>query len=173
MPRFLNRSPFSDMPSELSFRDERIRIRADQMIVWMSITIERITSPNPSATPFPVILDTGHNHSFSMHEDHLLRWAGLRIESLARLSAVRDRGQRIPLRAANLWCYPNVAGMRDQLEECPPLRVSAPIEIAIYSGAIFPRLPILGLRAIAENRLILKVNGPRREATLRTPFFGW
>jgi hypothetical protein len=29
------------------------------------------------------------------------------------------------------------------------------------------------LRAIAENNLILKVDGRRREATLRTPFLGW
>jgi hypothetical protein len=40
-------------------------------------------------------------------------------------------------------------------------------------GVEFPRLPILGLRALTDNDLILIVNGHRREATLRTAYRWW
>lgn len=45
--------------------------------------------------------------------------------------------------------------------------------IAVYPGSEYPRLPLLGLRAIGENRLTLKMDGVRREAALRTPIRWW
>ncbi|HJZ55100.1 MAG TPA: hypothetical protein VKE74_09090 [Gemmataceae bacterium] len=45
--------------------------------------------------------------------------------------------------------------------------------IAVYPGDEHPRLPILGLRAVAENKLLLNVSGSRREATLRTAVRWW
>jgi len=138
----------------------------------VTLTIQRVTSPNPSAIPFPVILDTGHSHTFSIRERHLIDWAGIRQDTVALLGTIRDRDQRIPLRAANIWIHPNEKGLRDRRAEKPPHGLAAPRGIAVYSGD-FPRLPLLGLRAIADNRLVLKVNGPRREATLRTPIKWW
>ena len=55
---------------------------------------------------------------------------------------------------------------RDRLAGILPHMLAAPRGIAIYPDGDFPRLPILGLRAIAENGLILKADGRRREATL-------
>jgi hypothetical protein len=173
MPRFLDRSPFLDESRDIIFRGERVRIRADQIVLWLSLTRKRVDSPDPAAIPFPAILDTGFNYTFAIHDDHLIRWSGLRVESLGRYGTVRDRGERIPLCAANLWCYPNLRGTQDRSEQKEPLQMSAFTGIAVYPGGTFPRLPILGLRAIAENNLILKVDGRRREATLRTPFLGW
>jgi hypothetical protein len=170
--RLLNRSPFPADPSEVAFRDERIRLRADQIILWVTLTIKRITAPNPSATPLPVILDTGHTHTFSIRERHLIDWAGIRPEAMALLGHIRDREQRIPLRAANIWVHSNERGSRDRLAEKPPHSLAAPKGIAVYPGE-FPRLPLLGLRALADNRLILNVDGPNREATLRTPLRWW
>jgi hypothetical protein len=132
-----------------------------------------VEEPNPSAVPFPVILDTGHNHTFSIHERHLLDWAGFRPDSLGVLGPIRDRGQRVLLRMANIWVHANVPRHRDRLADRPPRLVAAPQGIAVYPGAEFPRLPILGLRAVAENELGPQVNGPRREATLCTPFRWW
>ena len=40
--------------------DERIRIRSDQIILWISLTLQRVNQANPSAVPFPAILDTVH-----------------------------------------------------------------------------------------------------------------
>jgi hypothetical protein len=173
MPRLLDRSPFPKTASEVVVCGERIRIRPNQIILWVSLTLKRVEEPNPSAVPFPVILDTGHNHSFSIHERHLIDWAGLRPDNLGVLGPIRDRGQRVMLRPANIWVHPNEPYHRDRLADRPPHLVTAPRGIAVYPGAEFPRLPILGLRAVAENELVLKVDGPRRLATLRTPVRWW
>jgi hypothetical protein len=171
MPRLLDRMPFPHEPDEVVVRSvgERVPVRGNQIILWVSMTLGRVKSPNPAAIPFPVILDTGHTHSLSIQERHLFAWAGFRPDILSLLGTVRERGQRIPLREANIWVHPNVRGVRDELADPPPHLVEAKRGIAVYPAGDFPRLPILGLRAIAENRLILKVDGPRRQATLRTP----
>ncbi len=165
--------PFSAEPDEIIVRGERVRIRANQIILWVSLSLKHVLEPNPAATPFPVILDTGHTHFFALNERHLTEWANLRLDALLTRSAVRDRGQRIPLRLANVWVHPNQRGSRDQLAERPPHQLQVRKGIAVYPESDFPRLPILGLRAIAENELVLKVNGRKREATLRTPSWWW
>jgi hypothetical protein len=48
---------------EVVVRGERVRVRANQIILWVSLSLRRIDSVNPIAHPFPVILDTGHTHS--------------------------------------------------------------------------------------------------------------
>lgn len=128
--------------------------------------------PNPSAVPFPVILDTGNTHTFAIQERHLLDWAGIRAETMELLGNLRDRGQRIPLRAVNIWVHSNERRSRDQPAERGPHILVAPKGIAVYPDD-FPRLPLLGLRAIADNRLILKVDGTRREVTLRSAYRWW
>lgn len=173
MSRLLDQMPFPGESGEVVVRGERVRVRANQIIAWVSLTLRRVQSPNPTAIPFPVILDTGHTHSLSIQVRHLIEWAGLRPDILAVRMAVRERGQRVLLREANIWVHPNVRGSRDELADHPPHFVGAKRGIAVYPAGDFPRLPILGLRAIAENGLILKVDGPRRQATLRTPIWWW
>jgi hypothetical protein len=141
--------------------------------VWVSLTPRRVTQANPVAVPFPAILDTGHSHSFAISERHLTEWAGLRAEALAVRRAVRDRGRRIVLRQANVWVHVNEAGSCDRLANRSPFQIEAQAGIAVYSDADFPRLPLLGLRVIAENELVLKVAGARREATLGTAYRWW
>jgi len=173
MPYLLNCMPFSEKPDEIILRNERVRIRANQIILWVSLSLRRVNSANPTAIPFPVILDTGHNHSFSIHERHLTEWAGLRPDSLISLGTIGDRRQRVLLRAANIWVHPNERGSRERLAEKPPLLIETKKGIAVYPGSDFPRLPIMGLRALAENNLVLNVDGPRRQATLRTQIRWW
>ena len=173
MPILLNRSPFPKNPGEVAVRGERVPVRSDQIIIWVSLTDRNIGSPSPSAIPFPAILDTGHNHTFSISERHLTNWAGLSMNRLEISGAIRDRKQRLTLRLANLWVHPNASGQREPLAEGLPQHLKAKIGIAVYPGSDFPRLPILGLRAIAENDLVLNVNGPKREATLRTAGMWW
>lgn len=169
MPHLLDRTPFLDRATEVVVRGERVRVRANQIIAWVSLTIPRVKSHNPVATPFPVIVDTGYTHSLAIHERHLIEWAGLRPDVLPFAGATRDRDRRIPLRGANIWLHPNVPGTRDELADRPPYRIEAAKGIAVYPAGEFPRLPLLGLRAVAENRLVLNANGRRRRATLRTP----
>ena len=77
------------------------------------------------------------------------------------------------LREANLWVHLNESRQRERLADAPPQLMAAPEGIAIYPEGDFPRLPILGLKMIADNKLVLKVNGWRREATLRKAIKWW
>lgn len=173
MPIILNNMPFLDQPSELAVRGERVPLRANQIILWVTLSLRRVTSVDPLAIPFPTILDTGYTHTFSIHERHLVDWAGIQPEALISRAAIRDRGQRVLLREANIWLHPNVRGSRERYADGSPHLITANKGIAIYPGNDFPRLPLLGLRAIAENGLVLKVDGPKRQATLRTPYHWW
>lgn len=173
MPILLDCSPFSDKSDEIVICGERVHLRSNQIILWLTLSLHRAAPPSHTARPFPAILDTGHNHTFSINERHLHAWAGLRLDSMNPLAAIRDRVQRIVLRAASIWVHPNSNGSRERLADKPPIEINADTGIAVYPGNDFPRLPILGLRAIAENGLILKIDGPRRQATLWTPYRWW
>ena len=173
MPKLLNRMPFLDQSTTIFVRGESVHLRSNQLILWLSLTLRRVDCPNPQAIPFPVILDTGFMHSFAIQERHLIAWGGLRPDVLATLGTTRDRGTRISLREANIWIHPNRRGTLEPKLDRIPHWLDAEHGIAIYPTGDFPRLPILGLRAIAENNLILHVNGRQREATLRTSASWW
>ena len=64
-------------------------------------------------------------------------------------------------------------GIKTYLRGTRPTWSKLVVGLQSTRGGDFPRLPILGLRAIAENELILKIDGKKREATLRTPINWW
>jgi hypothetical protein len=160
--------PFTEFAGEVVVRGERVQVRANQIIIWVSLGLHRIMEPNPAAVPFPAILDTGHTHTFSTRQRHLVDWANFRPEILPILGAIREQGQRLDLLGAHVWVHPNRHGQQQRLADGPPYRIVAPRGIAVYSTGDFPRLPLLGLRAIADNELILKADGKKRLATLLT-----
>jgi hypothetical protein len=89
---------------------------------------------------------------------------------LRGLGTIRHTGRRIPLHAADVWLHRNRPGERDQLLDVPPFRLELPRGIAVSaSEGRFPRLPLLGLRALLGNQLHLTVSGERDAAWLRTP----
>jgi hypothetical protein len=174
MPILIDRVSIPEVTSELEFRGQRIRLRRDQIVVWVTVTKAVTDASDPRLVPFPAILDTGHNHTFSIRERQLVDWAGLDPENLSEVGSARDREHRIGLRQATVWVHRNHHGSRERLTSDPPFALSAPTGVAVYPSALdFPRLPLLGLRAITGNRLVLVVNGHRREATLRTAYRWW
>jgi hypothetical protein len=174
MPIRLDRVPIPDVASEVGFRRQRVRVRGNQIILWVTVSPRRLGPPDPRLTPFPAVLDTGYNHTLAVQERHLVEWSGLDPETLPEIGHARDRGRRISLDPADVWIHRTEPGSHDRLTGDPPHAVSAAQGIAVYPSAqSFPRLPLLGLRAITRNRLILVVNGYRREATLRTAFAWW
>lgn len=167
--------PFFDKSSEILVRRESVRLRSNQIILWLSLSRRAIPVGDPIRQPFPAILDTGHTHSFSIHDRHLHEWCGIRRESLPSLGAINDRGTHVTLHPVLIWAHVNKRGQRDLITQQEPFPIKATGGIAVYPGNDFPRLPILGLRAIAENGLVLKVDGRKRRATLRSPWrpFNW
>ena len=171
MTIILRRLPFSDRPSTVTLRNLQIQVKRDQIIVWVGATSLEQVEPGPGCPFFPAILDTANNFTFSIREVSLRQWAGLDPRSLDPLDSVRRLVQAVPTHAARLWLCRNVPGKRDASPGQPPLRLDLQPGIAVYPNTMLhaPRLPLLGLRALAENRLHLCVDGERRRVSLRTP----
>jgi hypothetical protein len=161
--------PLSERSDEVSRGLERIPIKPFQIIVWVSLTAEKILELPPSAERFPVIVDTGHGHNFSIHERHLTAWAGVPREQLPRRGKTRVNGQEIPLHAGAVWIHANVPGHRDQFADQPPFRLDFLEGIALHPGSDYPRIPLLGLRALVRNKLHLAMDPERCVVHLRTP----
>jgi hypothetical protein len=170
MSKILDHLPVVPRDDSVRVRDETIRVKQAEIIIWVSLSVKSVLLWDPAAPRFPAVLDTGHTHNFSIQEQHLGRWAGIGPESLHLLGHVRHAGKRIPLHAANMWVHRNVHGERDRLREEPPCLLRLPRGIAVHpSSDAYPRLPLLGLRAILSNQLSLAVDGERQQVTLRTP----
>lgn len=173
MTWLLNRVPFAELASEVVVVGERVRIRSNQIIVWLSMSPMEFSKFDPGFVAFPAILDTGHTHSLLMNERHLLGWARLRRSEMPIAGAIRERGQRLNLLAANVWLHRNMPGTLARSDDAEPFSLQIDSGIAIYPDGDFPRLPILGLRAIADNKLFLTIDGLRREASLRAANRWW
>jgi hypothetical protein len=170
MPSILKRLPIPEHDDIAFVGTEHVRIKACEAIVWVSLTLKKSLTWDPATPCFPAILDIGHTHNFSIQDQHLIRWAGVRPDSLRILGQVRQAGKRLPRCAAHIWLHHNVGGTRDRLEDVPPHRLELPRGIAVYPSGEddFPRLPLLGMRALLANKLHLIIDGKNQWANLRT-----
>lgn len=168
--KILNRVPVLDKYHELQVRGERTKIRPFQIIVQVSLSDTPVWDPR---TPIvPALLDTGNNHNFSIQESQLVRWTGLHPQSLPLLGTMREGGRAPSLRFANVWVHKNRSGEHD-LGGREPFLLALKEGIAVYpdDGSNYPRLPLLGLRAIVNNNLKLVIDGKRKHASLGSPIW--
>jgi hypothetical protein len=166
--KILDRLPVVDEHDRLNVHGEALRIRPFQVIVRVSFSEIAIWD---ARTPIiPVLLDTGNNHNFSIQEHHLIRWAGMHPQSWPFLGAMREGSRAPSLRFANVWIHRNRSGSRD-LRDVEPFLLPLEEGIAIYpdDGSNYPRLPLLGLRAIIKNNLELAIDRKRRYVSLSSP----
>jgi hypothetical protein len=172
MPAILNRLPIPASDGLVFVGAEQVRLRADQIVVWVGLDVRDTLTANLQLPRFPALLDTGMNHYFALQERHLTEWAGVAFAQLDVVGRVRERGQVLWLRAASLFAFANIPGT-SELSQQIPVRLAMPRGIVVYPNAGFPRLPILGLRTILHNRLRLTISGDNRSATLRTRPLFW
>jgi hypothetical protein len=183
MPRIFHKLPFYDPPTSVTVAGERVAVKPDQIIVWVSLGEPGQAVPGPQVLRLPVVLDTGLAHNFGIREEHLSQWAGLYPPLLyppllPTQGHIRLGGLHATVVSASVWLYPNRPGERDTLLDGSPFRLETLPGIAVYprgtAGA--PRLPVLGLRALRRSKLHLTVDGDRCLVYLRTPrrfwFFG-
>ena len=104
------------------------------------------------------MLDTGNNHNFAIRQEQLVRWTGL---TLPKRGLVNVGGTTIPLHTANVWIHPDSGD---------PLRLRMEEGIAVYPPDVAnpARLPILGLRGLVRNGLLIVIDGNKREVTIST-----
>src|SRR5947209_11049540 len=99
----LRQLPFSEISTSVEVAGEKVAVRPYQIIVWVSLTAA--DAPFDAAPRFPTILDTGHNHNFSIRENQLRRWAGLQTEQCPKAGAILVNRQEVPLRRAGVWIH--------------------------------------------------------------------
>jgi hypothetical protein len=164
----LDRLPFFSDRTEVSVAGGKVKIRPYQIAFWVSLTRKGILALDAGTPRFPVILDTGNNHNFSIHEKHLEDWSGVERSTLSRHGWINIGGEKVPLLNADVWIYQNVAKTRDHLKGTDPFRLELPEGIAVYSirSNLAPRLPTLGLRALVSNRLLFTLDGPKMQVSM-------
>lgn len=158
MARLWQSLAFSAVPHELSDPDwgETIRLKPHQILLWVSLThrgLERL----PPATPrLPVLLDTGHNHNFSLHEKHLMHsglespWPWSSVPLRVRDASGIER--EVPRLLVDVWLHPD-----------PPYPSGGayPLRLGFRGAACYtaatavsgPHLPLLGLAALCTGSL--------------------
>ncbi len=167
--KFLDRLPIPQKDTLAQVGAESVRFKKDQIIVWVSLALESVGRSIANVTQFPAILDTGHTHNFAIQNQHLIRWAGIRPDRIPHIGHIRHAGKRMPLYAANVWLHRNRPGTTDFLPG-EPLFLKLLHGIAVFPDAEnYPRLPLLGMRAILSNNLHLAVDGEHASVNLRTP----
>jgi len=163
MNLILDRCPFYDKPTEVNIPSGPVLVRAYQIVVSVSVSVSNIKS-----RPFPVILDTGHSHNFSIKEEHLKIWAGLNSHEIHTVGQARLNKQVVELKEAAVAIHRNSPGNRDEFlgYEPYPLTLSEGIAIHRESDPFAPRLPLLGLRALVKNGLLLSIDGEHLHVSL-------
>lgn len=175
MPYIIRKFPFRSTRTSVTVQGREVPIKADQIIVSVSLSPGGARSLERGAPQFPAILDTGHNHNFSIQEDHLIRWAGMDPRTLSRLGEIRLGNDRLPLLEANVRIFPNVRGKRDVAAGGAPLCLELDAGVAVYprSAAAQPRLPLLGLRAMRLAGLRLNIDCQALSVSIRTSRRFW
>jgi hypothetical protein len=157
--RILDKLPISDEPATVTVGTESVIIKRFQIFVWVSIQ---------ASSPFPAILDTGHSHNFSITESQLAHWVRLRPSEFKLIGTTRLKGEKLLQLQGDFQLHRNRQGTRELAEGSLPLIMTEGFTLAPEGSS---RLPLIGLRAIVSNRLILSIDGKQRQVTLRSK--GW
>jgi hypothetical protein len=166
--KILDRLPISAKHLLIDVHGKPLRLKPYQIVAQVSIS--NIRTWDARTPTIPVLIDTGMNHNFSIQEAQLTRWAGLHSQALLPMGSMREGGRTPSCYRAHVWIHRNRTGMRD-LRDGEPFRLDLDEGIMIYAddGSDYPRLPLLGLRAIIKNKLKLAIDGKRQHASLALP----
>ncbi len=146
-----------------------------QTIIWVSLANPGQTALPSAALRFPAVLDIGNTHNFLIQEAHLRTWTtgpSFDPRALASMAPAKlDTSPLLflPVLDCDVWLHRNVPFERDQFRGAPfPLRLTGVVYSPSQFGR-FPRLPVLGLRALVSNRLQLFVDGGQELVSLTAP----
>jgi hypothetical protein len=153
VPTVLRKLPYFPHASTIEVRGATVKVKAHQIIIWVSLSDARTEQLPRDWSRFPALLDTGLGHNFLIHEQHLTQWAGIVPQSLLKFGYARVWGHRVDKRDATLWLHPNLPNERDRFTDRAPFRVELNDGILVIPDSAatltpIPRLPLLGLPAL-------------------------
>jgi hypothetical protein len=167
--------PYFQEQTRVTVRGRTLPVYSFQIVLWVSVCPKGLRTFDPNTPRFPAVLDPGFTHNFLMREDQLIQWAGLRSEHLRELGHIKPHGERVPLRAANVWLHRNRAGQRDEFEDAPPFCIELDSGIGVCPSAMAraPRLPLLGQRGLWCAELLSWIDHRRCRVAIRTRRKHW
>jgi hypothetical protein len=179
MATVLRKLPFFDEFTSIDVHGRAYRVFPYQLVVWVSISPVGVSELDPRTPRFPAVIDTGFTDNFLIHRRQLREFAGLEADVLPRWrDDLRAPGRRIPIRVANLWLHPNRPSERDSIADRAPVLLELHRGIGVSVDADeYPRLPLLGARALRRSSLRLSIDDWKCHMSLATPkrlwFLGW
>ena len=170
MPTVFHDLQFFDRFTSVEVQGHSYRILPLQIIVWVSISPEGVGGIHDRSLRFPAIFDPAFTDEFLIHPLQLRRFAGMRPEHLRRLGdSLRTHDRLIPLHAAKLWLHRNEPGERDRFASVPAFPLDLERGIGLTTGdEIYPRLPLLGARALRRAELQVSIDYYRCRLSVRT-----
>jgi hypothetical protein len=168
-----------------------LKMAAHRISICVNLTVKDKTETNKTFY-FPAILDTGHNGFFAMRSEHLQEWVNLdekpatEVSRITIRNAVIDHSKlpshqashnassgvqlhpkyTIPVHNYKVWIFSNKPHTTEvDLDRVTPLSVDG---VAVYPPEVInaPSIPILGIKALQSNHLLLAVDGKHRLVTL-------
>ena len=175
MAAVLHKLPFFDEFTTVEVQGSVHRVFPLQIVVWVSLGPRGLRDLHPRTPRFPAVLDPAFTDTFLIHHEQLRQFAGVRPEHLRQRSdSLRAHDRVIPLHAANLWLHPNESGQRDRFANVSPFLMELHRGIGITTDAdLYPRLPLLGARALRGTNLQVLIDYSRCQVFARTPRRFW
>jgi hypothetical protein len=168
MPFRLTRIPLVPAEQTLTPGGVRITLRLYQPVIWIRL-VPWVGSAHPEAMTFPAVLDTGNNHSFLMPATLFAGWTRLDPSALKTRHTVRANGVELSCHGLNIDVYRMRNGN-------PTSRVAGRLQtdrgvvlVPERHEHLFPRLPVIGVRALCASRATFTVDGQRKAFSLRGP----
>ena len=163
--KILDRLPFEACDSFIPTHVGPLHIRPYQIMVWVSLR----TKDNLSR-PFPAVLDTGLNHNLAINESLLHSWLDLTPARFDHWGFAKIEGEKIPVKMADALLHPNIRGEKTMSGKAP-FPLETPQGILIFPKTnVYPRLPILGLRALINSGLQTVISGKGKFVSVSS---GW
>ena len=178
MGTILRNLPFYDDPTIAVVRGQRLAILPRQIIVWVSLGPRGLDELDVRTPRFPAVLDTGFTDNFLIHEQQFRFFTGLQLQHLpSQQSFLITADRRVPVHVANVWLHRNRPGRRDDFSQGSPFLLDLHRGIGICQDADnYPRLPLLGARALRQVGLQVHLDYQRFRVSMRSPrrfwFFG-
>lgn len=176
MAIILRRFPLFEQPKKVFFQERELTIKTNQLRVWVSLSESQ---DDPGKNLLPALIDTGCGFTFVMTAEQMHSWCHL--HPVYEATPVRLNGinhSRAPF--VRLWLYPSSADSASEASlERPILLKTRDLGVAVNTQATpdlgsgnrllrhpFPRVPLLGMLALKQNRLRLFVDAWRSRFSL-------
>jgi hypothetical protein len=177
MPTLIHTLPISPTAKPIAFGGVSERLKPFQPVVWVAIAPSTLDSLPQSTRRFPAVLDTGNGFTFCLSEQQFHDWGGYSLTGSARFTtkSIRVNSTLVPCLRFNVWLFPNLPGRSSIGPNPRPIRLPVQPGIAVYRERTpnMPRLPVLGMKTLHLNDLLLRLDAGRLRLSLERPRRLW